>query len=107
MTEAATPLSDEADGAAEAFAQAMRVVEALLDVGMAPLAVPDSGLYVCAGWPDVDAPDRASLARQVAQEALAEGILTGHPAMPAFSFPPSDVQAIIRYLDSVQSRQKS
>ncbi|MBL8772642.1 MAG: cytochrome c [Phenylobacterium sp.] len=40
-------------------------------------------------------------------EALAEGILTGHPAMPAFSFPPSDVQAIIRYLDSVQSRQKS
>ena len=54
-----------------------RVVEALLDVGMAPLAVPDSGLYVCAGWPggdQVDAAEQASLARQVAQEALTEGI---------------------------------
>ena len=58
-----------------------RVVEALMDVGMAPLAVPDSGLYVCAGWPGagagvgaVDAPEQALLARQVAQEALAEGI---------------------------------
>jgi cytochrome c len=39
-------------------------------------------------------------------EALAEGILTGHPAMPAFSFAPPDVEAIIRYLDSIQTRQK-
>jgi DNA-binding transcriptional MocR family regulator len=63
-----------------------RVVEALLDVGMTPLAVPDSGLYVCAGWPGAGgaegadgtqgAPlsEQASLARQVAQQALAEGI---------------------------------
>lgn len=51
-----------------------RVVEALMDVGMTPLAVPDSGLYVCAGWPEREAPEQASLARQVAQEALTEGI---------------------------------
>lgn len=38
-------------------------------------------------------------------EALAEGILTGHPAMPEFQFPPADVQAIIAYLKSIQTRQ--
>ena len=39
-------------------------------------------------------------------EALAEGILTGHPAMPPFRFAPADVDAIIRYLDSVQTRHR-
>ena len=38
-------------------------------------------------------------------EALAEGILTGHPLMPEFRFPPEDVGAIIDYLDSIQTRQ--
>lgn len=38
-------------------------------------------------------------------EALAEGILTGHPAMPEFRFEPSEVKAIIRYLQSIQSKQ--
>lgn len=38
-------------------------------------------------------------------EALAEGLLTGHPMMPEFRFPPDDVRAIIRYLQSVQTRQ--
>lgn len=38
-------------------------------------------------------------------EALAEGILTGHPQMPEFSFPPEDVNAIIAYLKSIQTRQ--
>jgi mono/diheme cytochrome c family protein len=38
-------------------------------------------------------------------EALAEGLLTGHPAMPEFRFEPRDVQAIIRYLQSIQTRQ--
>lgn len=38
-------------------------------------------------------------------EALAEGLLTGHPMMPEFRFPPDDVRAIIRYLKSIQSRQ--
>ncbi len=44
---------------------------------------------------------------EVLAEALAEGILTGHPAMPSFRFEPADVRAIIRYLDTIQTRQKS
>lgn len=36
------------------------------------------------------------------EEALAEGILTGHPAMPEFAFEPEDVGAIIAYLKSLQ-----
>lgn len=40
-------------------------------------------------------------------EALAEGIITGHPAMPDFHFPPSDVNAIIRYMKSIQERQQA
>ncbi|MFC3070839.1 c-type cytochrome [Phenylobacterium soli] len=38
-------------------------------------------------------------------EGLAEGLLTGHPAMPEFEFSPSDVQAIIAYLKSIQTHQ--
>jgi cytochrome c len=38
-------------------------------------------------------------------EALAEGLLTGHPMMPEFRFPPDDVRAVIRYLQSIQTRQ--
>lgn len=38
-------------------------------------------------------------------EGLAEGLLTGHPAMPEFTFAPGDVQAIIAYLKSIQARQ--
>lgn len=37
-------------------------------------------------------------------EALAEGILTGHPQMPEFSFPPEEVNAIIEYLKSIQTQ---
>jgi len=40
-------------------------------------------------------------------EALAEGILVGHPAMPEMRFPPDDVQAILAYLKSVQTLQRS
>ena len=36
------------------------------------------------------------------EEALAEGILTGHPAMPELSFEPGDVAAIIAYIQSLQ-----
>ena len=36
------------------------------------------------------------------EEALAEGILTGHPAMPELSFEPDDIAAIIAYLESLQ-----
>jgi mono/diheme cytochrome c family protein len=38
------------------------------------------------------------------EEALAEGIMTGHPDMPEFSFDAEDVGAIIDYLKSIQVR---
>lgn len=37
-------------------------------------------------------------------EALAESILTGHPAMPEFKFSPREIEDIIAYLDAIQSR---
>ena len=40
-------------------------------------------------------------------EALAEGILVGHPAMPEMRFPPDDVQAILAYIKSVQTLQRT
>lgn len=36
------------------------------------------------------------------EEALGEGIMTGHPDMPEFEFDPDDVSAIIAYLKSIQ-----
>jgi len=38
------------------------------------------------------------------EEALAEGILSGHPDMPEFSFDADEVGAIIAYLKSIQQR---
>jgi cytochrome c len=38
-------------------------------------------------------------------EALAEGILTGHPQMPEFRFSPPEVSDIIAYLKSIQTKQ--
>lgn len=35
------------------------------------------------------------------QEALAEGLVTAHPAMPAFEFQPAEVADIIAYLEQV------
>ncbi len=35
-------------------------------------------------------------------EALAEGILTGHPAMPEFRFAPNQVAEVLAYLESIQ-----
>jgi mono/diheme cytochrome c family protein len=40
-------------------------------------------------------------------EALAEGILVGHPAMPEMRFPPDDVAAILAYIKSVQAHQQA
>ncbi len=34
-------------------------------------------------------------------EALAEGIFTGHPEMPRFVFQPSEIDAILTYIDSL------
>ena len=38
------------------------------------------------------------------EEALGEGIISGHPDMPEFVFESSDVGAIIAYLKSIQAR---
>jgi cytochrome c len=38
------------------------------------------------------------------EEALAEGIISGHPDMPEFVFASDDVGAIIAFLKSVQDR---
>ena len=38
------------------------------------------------------------------EEALGEGIISGHPDMPEFKFPPGDVRAIVAYLTSIQER---
>ena len=37
------------------------------------------------------------------EEALAEGIVTGHNNMPVFSFTPEEVTAIIAYLDTLKA----
>lgn len=37
------------------------------------------------------------------EEALTEGIVTGHNKMPVFSFSPEDATAIIAYLDTLQA----
>lgn len=38
-------------------------------------------------------------------EALSEGLLVGHPQMPEFRFAPEQVDAIIRYLRTLQPKQ--
>lgn len=37
------------------------------------------------------------------EEALAEGLVTGHPDMPEFVFPPEQVGAIVAYLHSLEA----
>ena len=37
------------------------------------------------------------------EEAFAEGISVGHPAMPQFAFEPDDVRALVAYLQSIQN----
>jgi cytochrome c len=36
------------------------------------------------------------------EEALAEGIVTGHNDMPAFQFEPDEIDAILAYIDTIQ-----
>jgi mono/diheme cytochrome c family protein len=38
-------------------------------------------------------------------EALAEGMLTGHPEMPEFKFQPREIDDIIAYLNSIQTHK--
>jgi mono/diheme cytochrome c family protein len=39
-------------------------------------------------------------------EALAEGIVTGHPMMPEFTFEPPDIDALLGYIKSLAPRAK-
>jgi cytochrome c len=56
--------------------------------------------------PAPEAPPFRTLSRNyrvdTLEEALAEGISVGHPAMPQFQFAPDDVDALIAYLQSIQ-----
>ena len=40
------------------------------------------------------------------EEALAEGISVGRPAMPEFQFSPDDVDSVVAYLQSVQESDR-
>jgi mono/diheme cytochrome c family protein len=56
--------------------------------------------------PAPEAPPFRTLSRNyrvsMLEEALAEGISVGHPAMPQFQFAPDDVNALVGYLQSIQ-----
>lgn len=57
--------------------------------------------------PHADAPPFRTLSDRYPidslQEALAEGIVVGHPDMPEFSFAPEDVDALIAFIESLQT----
>ena len=38
-------------------------------------------------------------------EALAEGIVSGHPDMPEFTFQPDEIEALIAHLNSLAKRE--
>ena len=58
--------------------------------------------------PDKDAPAFRTLGQRYPieslEEALGEGMMSGHPEMPEFQFDADDVGAIIAYLKSIQQR---
>jgi cytochrome c len=58
--------------------------------------------------PHAQAPPFRVLGRRYAieslEEALGEGLVSGHPEMPEFKFSPSDVGAVVAYLKSIQQR---
>jgi cytochrome c len=58
--------------------------------------------------PNKEAPAFRTLAQRYPieslEEALGEGIMSGHPDMPEFQFDADDVGAIIAYLKSIQQR---
>ena len=56
--------------------------------------------------PRPEAPSFRTLSRNyrvsTLEEALAEGISVGHPAMPAFQFQPVEIDSLVGYLESIQ-----
>lgn len=57
--------------------------------------------------PNREAPPLRTLSRsypiESLEEALAEGILVGHPAMPQFQFSAEEVDSLVAYLKAIQS----
>lgn len=57
--------------------------------------------------PNPDAPPFRTLSSKYPiedlAESLAEGIVSGHPEMPIFVFKPHEVDAILAYLESIQT----
>jgi mono/diheme cytochrome c family protein len=39
------------------------------------------------------------------EESLAEGIVSGHPDMPEFTFEPNEINAILAYLNSLKAQE--
>jgi cytochrome c len=39
------------------------------------------------------------------EEALAEGIVVGHPAMPRFTFEPREINALLAFISGLKSRE--
>ena len=92
-------------------ATAMAAAEAQLKQGQALLAQNCARCHAVGRTgdsPRSDAPVFRRLATRYPieslEEALGEGIMTGHPDMPEFSFDAAQVGAIIAYLKSIQTR---
>lgn len=66
------------------------------------------------GMDDTSAHDKAPPFRDVVErypsenlaEALAEGIVSGHPDMPVFVFSPPQIEAFLAYLNSLERPKK-
>ncbi len=87
-----------------AAAADLKVGEALLTKNCSPChAVGKTG-----DSPRKEAPAFRTLGQrypiELLEEALGEGIITGHPDMPEFSFDAEQVGAIIAYLKSIQQK---
>lgn len=58
--------------------------------------------------PHREAPPFRTLSRrypiEALEEALGEGLSSGHPDMPDFVFPPQQINGIVAYLRSIQER---
>lgn len=58
--------------------------------------------------PHRQAPPFRTLSRrypiEALEEALGEGLSSGHPDMPDFVFPPHQINGIVAYLQSIQER---
>lgn len=100
------------DGAQAREARTKKDAQARLDRGRA-LLQQNCGRCHAIGANDASAHHLAPPLRTLGQrytidsleEALAEGLISGHPDMPEFTFEPNDVGVIIAYLKSIQVKK--